>query len=144
MLRTADDGALQSLAAHSEQEIGRKRGKTESGPSLALGEAWQEAYRGSDTANRRRGMRRRKLGFVARRAWGEAVIGARGYGSGSGWLFKRSAGVKATPRRRMGQRRTQRRRSPAWLRELGEGPNMRAQHVSDRERFSIFLFSFLF
>ena len=61
----ADGGALQNPAAHSEQERGRKRGKTEPRPSMVLGETRQEAYRGGDAANQQRGLRRRKLGFGA-------------------------------------------------------------------------------
>ena len=40
---------------------------------MALGETRQEAYRGDDVANRRRGVLRRKLGFGARRL-GEALL----------------------------------------------------------------------
>ena len=68
-----DGEALQNPAAHSEQERGKKRGKTEPGPSMALGETRQEAYRGGDVVNRRRGVRRLKLGFSARRL-GEALL----------------------------------------------------------------------
>jgi len=69
----ADGGALQNPAAHSEQERGRKRGKTEPGPSMVLGGTRQEAYCGGDAANWRCGVRRRKLGFSARRL-GEALL----------------------------------------------------------------------